>query len=443
ILSEKSHSVLIELEHKLANENKLSADMEDYLSDLLIKFSLVFFSDINLYSTEGTLLASSRPEIFKKELISKKMNPTAFYNLTVEKKSRFILEENIGDYSYISAYLPFVNYDNDLIGYLNLPYFAKQEELTKEISNFLVAFINIYVILIAFAIYITLVISNYITRPLQILKDKISSLKLGKTDEKINWTKQDEIGSLVTEYNRMVDELGKSAQLLAKSERESAWREMAKQIAHEIKNPLTPMKLSVQYLQKAWNDKLPDWDQRLNRFTNTIVEQIESLSIIASAFSDFANMPRSKFQRVNIVDIISKAVDLYKDTTQISFELTGKKDVFVLADKEQILRVFINLIKNSIQAIDFDKEGMIKLTVDRSENQIIITCRDNGMGISEDEKQKVFYPNFTTKSSGMGLGLAVVKNIITNTGGTISFESEAGKGLPFKFHFRLIRNNRI
>ena len=431
ILSEKSHSVLIELEHKIANEDKLTMEMEDYLSGLLIKFSLVFFSDINLYSTDGTLLASSRPEIFKKELISRKMNPTAFYNLSHEKKSRFILEENIGDYSYLSAYLPFINYNNELIGYLNLPYFAKQKELTKEISNFLVAFINIYVILIAFAIYITLVISNYITRPLQILKDKISSLKLGKTDQKINWTKKDEIGSLVTEYNRMVDELGKSAELLAKSERESAWREMAKQIAHEIKNPLTPMKLSVQFLQKAWNEKLPDWEERLNRFTNTIVEQIESLSIIASEFSDFANMPRSKFHKVDVVEIISNAVDLYKDSTQISITLQGEKPMYVLADKEQLLRVFINLIKNSIQAIDQTDQGIISLSVNKYENQIIIRCYDNGRGIHEQQKSQVFYPNFTTKSGGMGLGLALVKNIISNANGTISFDSEPGKGTTF------------
>ncbi|MCD4694822.1 MAG: hypothetical protein K8S16_01175 [Bacteroidales bacterium] len=378
ILSEKAHSVIIELEHKLADEQNLTSDMELYLSDLLYKFSLVFFSDINLYNPEGTLLASSRPEIFNKGLLSEKMNPVAFQNLSFNNKSLFIHEEKIADYSFLSAYLPFINADNKLIGYLNLPYFAKQEELTKEVSNFLTAFINIYVILIAISIYIALIISNYITKPLQLLREKISQLKLGKTEEKISWSKKDEIGSLVVEYNRMVDELATSATLLAKSERESAWREMAKQIAHEIKNPLTPMKLSVQYLQKAYDEKAPDWDKRLKRFTQTIVEQIDSLSIIASEFSDFAKMPKSKFDKTDINEVIKNVIGLFKNTSRIHFKFHYTEKHYVHADKEQLLRVFNNLIKNSIQAISDPGKGVIEISIEKSYPFHIIKFFDNG-----------------------------------------------------------------
>jgi hypothetical protein len=182
ILSEKTHSVLIELEHKIADMEDLSPEMEPYLSGLLHKFSLVFFSDINLYDLEGTLLATSRPEIFNKGLISNKMNSLAFNYMSNYRKTLFIHNESIGEYNYLSAYLPFRNEENNLIAYLNLPYFAKQDELTNEISTYLVAFINIYVILIAFAIFIALIISNYITKPLQLIKDKISRLKLGRTN---------------------------------------------------------------------------------------------------------------------------------------------------------------------------------------------------------------------------------------------------------------------
>lgn len=431
ILSEKTHSVLIELEHKLADMEGLTPDMEPYLSGLLYKFSLVFFSDINLYDLDGTLLATSRPEIFNKQLISNKMNSSAFNYMGNYKKSLFMHNESIGEYKYLSAYLPFRNEQNNLIAYLNLPYFAKQDELTNEISTYLVAFINIYVILIAFAIFIALLISNYITKPLQLIKEKISRLKLGRTNEKIDWKKNDEIGSLVLEYNRMVEELSNSAELLAKSERESAWREMAKQIAHEIKNPLTPMKLSVQYLQKAWDDKTPDWDKRLKRFTQTIVEQIESLSIIATEFSDFAKMPKSKFEKTEVIEVIKNSIGLFKNTTPINIELNYTENYYVLADREQLLRVFNNLIKNAIQAIPQPENGLIEIEVEQDLNIVVITFKDNGKGIPKEQREKVFYPNFTTKSGGMGLGLAMVKNIVQNAGGEITFESEEDLGTTF------------
>jgi nitrogen fixation/metabolism regulation signal transduction histidine kinase len=431
LLKEKAHSVLIELEHKLSSEEELSPYMESFLSVLLYKLSLVFFSDINLYDINGTLLATSRNEIFNKGLISPKMNSLAFNQMHNYKSSLYIHQESVGDYYYLSAYLPFRNVQNQTIAYLNLPYFAKQNELTTEIVTYLTAFINIYVILIAIAILITLVISNYISKPVQMLKEKISRLKLGKLNEKIDWVRHDEIGSLVTEYNRMVDELANSAELLAKSERESAWREMAKQIAHEIKNPLTPMKLSVQYLQKSWDEKSPDWDIRIKRFTETLTEQIDSLSTIASEFSDFARIPTSNFEVVELNKIIENAIRLYRDTQSVKFLFTPAEQRLVLADSEQLHRVFINLINNSVQAIADPLQGRITITVETKNGFHEIRFSDNGSGIPEDQKKKVFYPNFTTKTRGMGLGLALVKNIIQNAKGEITFESVEGKGTTF------------
>jgi signal transduction histidine kinase len=431
LLSEKAHSVLIEIEHKLAGEQNLTNEIQQYLSDLLYKFSMVFFSDINLYDLDGTLIATSRPEIFNKGLISTKMDPGAFYKMSINRNSTYIHNESIGDYKYLSAYLPFRNENNKLIAFLNLPYFAKQDELTNDISTYLVALINIYVILIALAILIALIVTKYVTKPVEMIKDKISRLKLGKTNEKIDWRKNDEIGGLVIEYNRMVDELALSAERLAKSERESAWREMAQQIAHEIKNPLTPMKLSVQYLQKAWDEKAPDWDRRLQRFTQTIVDQIESLSAIASEFSDFAKMPKSNFEKTELNRIIDHSISLFKDTTPIQFDLKSTGNHFVYADKEQLLRVFINLINNSIQAISNPAKGYIAISVETEQGYYLIRLTDNGKGIPNDQKHRVFYPNFTTKSGGTGLGLAIVKNIIQNSRGEISFESEEEKGTTF------------
>ncbi|MDP2424207.1 MAG: ATP-binding protein [Bacteroidales bacterium] len=433
-LSEKSHSVLIELEHKLADRQQLSSDMGDYLESLLTKFSQVFFSDINLYDTTGRLLATSRPQIFTEELISKYINPEAFKQMAYSKKSSFIHNESIGNYQYLSAYLPLRNEQNNLIAYVNLPFFARQGELRQEISTFLVAFTNIYIVLVAIGLFLALLLSNYLLRPLSLMKLQLRKIKIGNVNQKIPWKSKDEVGQLIGEYNRMTEELAQSAEMLARSERENAWREMARQVAHEIKNPLTPMKLNIQHLQKAWNEKAPDWDQRLQRFTTTLTQQIDALSEIATAFSDFATLPQSVPEEVNLHTVAGNAAALYSDLENIKIIINpahGKLDYVVIADEKQLLRVFNNLIKNSVQAIGSMHGGMINISMLKEDRMIQVVVSDNGTGISPEQQARIFTPYFTTKSSGMGLGLAMVKNIITGFGGTISFVSHVSNGTEF------------
>ncbi len=439
ILSEKSYSVLIELEHKLSEEEVLDEEMGEYLSRLLYKFSLVFFSDINLYDTHGSLLESSRPEIFDKSLISKQMNPDSYFALKIQKRSLFIHEEAIGDYHFLSAYLPLQNKDNIPIAYLNLPYFAKQDEMTKEISGFIASLINIYVILIALSIIAALILSNYITKPIRLLQEKLSKVRLGMTNEHIIWKKQDEIGELVREYNRMLDELDESARLLADSERESAWKDVARQVAHEIKNPLTPMKLSVQMLQKAWDANLPDWEERFKNSTETIIEQIGILDNIASEFSEFAQMPAPQKEDIDLVETLQNSIYLFSSNDKVDFEFNYDKNTHYLlyADNKQIHRAFTNLIKNAIQAIPQGRKGKIKISLQKEENQINIEIEDNGKGISKEEEKKIFLPNFTTKSRGMGIGLSMTRNIIRHQNGRISFTSKVGEGTIFRINFFL------
>lgn len=432
-LSEKTHSILIEVQHKMHDVDELLPEQQDYVYSLLLKFSNVFFSDINIYNLNGELYSSSRPEIFKKGFVSKQMNIIAFNELNENKKNLFIHKEKIGNYEFLSAYMSFRNDDNKLVAYLNLPYFVKQDDYKKEISAFIITYISFYLILIVLAIYITLIISGYITRPLINLKQKISQIKLGKRNEKIKWKRQDEIGGLINEYNRMIEELSESAELLAKTEREIAWREMAKQVAHEIKNPLTPMKLSVQYLNKSWDEGVDGWEEKFKIFSKTIVEQIDSLSDIASSFSDFAKMPKAKNEKIELSSIIKSAIDLYKDYQNIkfSFDYLHDKDYNIFADKKQMLRVFNNLISNSIHAIGNNNKGKIDFILQEKNKKYLIKIIDNGSGISKDKLNKIFIPNFTTKSGGMGLGLAMVKNIIISAQGDIWFESEENKGSCF------------
>jgi nitrogen fixation/metabolism regulation signal transduction histidine kinase len=231
----------------------------------------------------------------------------------------------------------------------------------------------------------------------------------------------------------MVDEVVKSAELLARSERETAWREMARQVAHEIKNPLTPMKLSVQHLEKAWKDRTSDWEERLNKFTTTMTEQIESLSAIASEFSDFAQMPITKPESLDLNEILENVKALYQDTSKIRFEFRFDDQAphTIMADRKQLLRVFTNLINNAIQAIGNKEEGIISLDLESLDNKFKIKISDSGGGISTDLSDRIFQPNFTTKSGGMGMGLAIVKSIIQGLGGEISFTSRVGTGTTF------------
>jgi len=241
----------------------------------------------------------------------------------------------------------------------------------------------------------------------------------------------------------MTEELVKSAELLARSERESAWREMAKQVAHEIKNPLTPMKLSVQYLKKAWNDNAPDWNERLERFSQTLIQQIDSLSEIASAFSDFASMPAATKTKINLAEVMNDAASLYKDIQNIRFIISSpdnESDRFIIADKRQLLRVFNNLIHNSVQAIGNKPDGMVQIRLKKENNYLIAEIQDNGSGMNDEQRAKVFSPYFTTKSSGMGLGLAIVKNIVSGMGGSIEFVSEENRGTIFTLRFPVTDN---
>jgi signal transduction histidine kinase len=436
ILTEKIQSVYVELEHKLSYEEVLTPDWstEKYnnLEQLLIKFSDVFYSDINLYNPKGDLIASSRPEIFELGLQNLKMTPQAYYKMNNLQLAKFIHREKINSLSYLSAYIPFVNVDGQLLAYLNLPYFTKQKELQEDITTLTVAIVNIYVLLILITIIVVVVISNQITKPLEMLQSKFKLLKLGGKYEQINYDRQDEIGRLVNEYNRMVRELEKSVKLLAKSERETAWREMAKQVAHEIKNPLTPMRLSVQQLQRAWGDKKENFETYLNRVTNTLIEQIDNLSTIASEFSNFAKMPTAKIEDVNLTDILLKACSLFKDNQHIKIMFASVGDPKVVqADSEQLLRVFINIIKNGIQAIPEEKEGALDIKLKYTKSNAVIEFSDNGKGIPKDIRSKLFMPNFTTKTSGMGLGLAIVKNTLEQIGGSITFNTKINVGSTF------------
>jgi nitrogen fixation/metabolism regulation signal transduction histidine kinase len=436
ILRDKAHSVLVELEQRYSYLDNIHKIPTQELSQNLSSYSNIFFTDINLFDKNGDLIATSRPQLYEAELISKKMNPLAYYSLKENQQIIEIKDEKIGTYTFQSAYVPLRDTKNKTLGYINLPYFARQSEFRADLSTLLVAFINIYVILTVIAVLIALIVSSYITRPLQLIKNKISQINYFKKPEKILWQGADELADLIKQYNNMVDDLANSAELLARSERESAWRIMAQQVAHEIKNPLTPMKLNVQHLQRSWQDNKENWDLRLDRFTQTMVTQIDALSTIAGEFSDFAKMPNSNLEIIDLNQCVNESVLLFTDSTNLTINIKSEnKENWIKSDKQQVTRILNNLFRNSIQALNTEKQGIITISIYKDNKFKILEFSDNGIGIKKELHSKIFTPFFTTKTTGTGLGLAMVKNITESFGGTIDFISTEGIGTTFILSF--------
>ena len=397
-------------------------------------FANTYAADLTLYSNQGAELVNTQPKIYDFGLQARRMNARAFIALNKFQKSEFLNDEVIGRLSYKAAYVPIRNSDNRTVAYLQLPYFSNEVEYKERIGALLNIMINVYALIFVGIGLFAVIIARQITAPLNFIQFSLSKTTYGKKNEPIRWDRNDEIGALVKEYNKMIAALEQSATKLAQSERETAWREMAKQVAHEIKNPLTPLKLGLQLLDKSWKDKDPKFDQKFERFSKSFVEQIESLSNIASEFSAFAKMPDTRLEKLNVLDVLTQAVTIFKQMDNVRIEYVAPESPFFInADRDQLLRCFNNLLKNAIEAAPADRLSVITINNMITHKNILLTIKDNGNGIPENLREKIFEPNFTTKSSGTGLGLAFVKNSIENAGGKVWFETMEGQGTTFYF----------
>jgi len=398
----------------------------------LKSLSTIHAIDINIYNPNGELTSSSQPYVFEFGLLSNRINAIAFKELFKNNEDKLLQTEKIGELNYLSSYFQLKDRLGRKLAVVNLPYYATTDDLQNDLNRFLLALINVYVLLFILGTILALTLSGNLTSSLTSISKRIRSFRFGKKHDPLTWKYNDEIGSLVAVYNEMIEELEDSADLLAKSERQSAWREMARQVAHEIKNPLTPMKLSIQHLQRALKDEAENTDALAKKVSNTLIEQIDNLTHIASEFSAFAKMPEAKNQVFEIKNTIQSVVDLFQQTDKLLIKTNLPSDeCLIYSDKNQLIRVFNNLIKNSIQAIPDNKFGEILVKAEKDSKSISLSFSDNGSGIADEIKNKVFVPNFTTKGSGMGLGLALSKQIIENAGGKISFESQIGFGTTF------------
>lgn len=402
--------------------------------DKIFELADIHSVEINFFDLKGKLLISSKA-IFKFDKDKPKINPSTLKIIQSSLDKRYIEFSKVDGQSFRSSYSYLKDTKFKPMGILNLPYEENTEFYDNEVQNFLIRFGQVYTFMFFMAIVLSYFLSSYITKSLKIISDKMQETQLNQLNEKIvieDGSK--EINLLIRSYNKMVDKLEESATILAQSEREQAWREMAKQVAHEIKNPLTPMRLTVQSFQRKFDVNDPNITQKLDDYTKTILQQIDTMTAVAGAFSNFATMPAQQNETLNVVRIVKMALEIFNED-YIQFSAL-EDEIIAKLDRTQLIRVITNLVKNAIQAIPEEQENkQVFVTVFRQGNEVKIAVKDNGKGISTENQKRVFEPKFTTKSSGMGLGLAIIKNIIENYNGTITFETEPNVGTEFLVSF--------
>lgn len=435
-LSLKSTIILNELLNQFSPQSLFDGSQRELVNQRINEYARVFNSDLSLFNARGRLVNTSQPKLYALGLSADLVNPKPYSDIKSNRVYTGHVTESAGNLKYLSHYTPVYDDAKQLQGFINLPYFAKQSGLLKELSGIISALINVYLVLFMLSLGSGLVLSGYITQPLRLIKQQIARISLGKRNENIQWQSNDEIGKLVYEYNQMLLKLEESATLLAQSERESAWREMAKQVAHEIKNPLTPMKLNLQYLQHLNKTSPEDFKLKFEQASVGIIEQIDSLANIATEFSNFAKLPGTQLQDIAPLEILHSAVQLFNKQPQLKIEFQASEaGGLCKGDKEQCLRVFNNILSNALEALEGITNPRISIHSTWSETKLIISIQDNGCGISEELKPSIFTPSFTTKTKGSGLGLAMVKNIMQGFGGKVWFESEKNKGSTFYLEF--------
>ncbi|HRE76526.1 MAG TPA: ATP-binding protein [Flavobacterium sp.] len=398
--------------------------------DKIHELSDIHALEINFYDLNGKLLKSSKSSFAIDD------EPKSIENYIVRlvqssMDKRYVEVNKINGIKNLSSYSEIKDLQFKPLAILNLPYIEDDGYYERELRKFMIRFGQVYAFMLLLSGVLAYFLSSFITKSIKTISDKLTETQLNKKNEKIELeTSSREIGLLVEAYNNMVDELEESAVKLAQGEREQAWREMAKQVAHEVKNPLTPMRLTVQSFQRKFDENDPNIKQKLDDYTKTLLQQIDIMSSVANAFSNFASMPAQQNELINVVEVVGLGLEIFNEN-YIHFEST-KKEIFMLMDRTQLIRIITNLVKNATQAItDENPNPSVVISVSEENSIVKIEVKDNGIGISDENKMYVFEPKFTTKNSGMGLGLGIIKKIIENYNGTITFESEQNKGTTF------------
>ena len=401
--------------------------------DKIYEIANIHNVSFNLYDLEGNLIKMSKSSV-ENTRIDSYLSTEILKQLNESVSKRYVEKNKRLGGNYRSSYVMLIGNNAKPLGILNVPYFDDDTLNEAQLNEFLIRLSYAYIVMILVAIAFAYFVSKYITKSLQTIREKMKGTRLEKSNQKIKLVGASlEVSALVESYNSMIDDLEESARKLATSERKQAWREMAKQVAHEIKNPLTPMRLSVQSFQQKFDPKDPGVHKKVDEYSKTLIQQIDTLSSIASAFSNFAKMPVQKLELLNVVEVVELALDIFPDS-DIEFT-SNESQINVDFDRSQLIRIITNLVKNAIQSIPVDRSPQISIIISSNDTDVVIQVKDNGNGITESIERKIFEPRFTTKTSGMGLGLPMIKNIIETYNGSISFSTLIGEGSEFTVRF--------
>ncbi|HSF53545.1 MAG TPA: ATP-binding protein [Algoriphagus sp.] len=423
------------------NQNPASVD-RDLLNEEINALANTIASDIHLFTPAGYLESTNRPNIFDKKILAPWINPAAMSGIMEKNQIQLLLDEKIGKLRYQTVYLAVPSQvDQSNIGILAVPFFESETELNSLISDVLSNIFNAFVVIFILFLIVSSFVSKNLTLPFKLLTQKLKATNL-ENNEPMYWASKDEIGLLVNEYNNMLFKLEASKKVLASTEKESAWREMAKQVAHEIKNPLTPMKLTLQHLLRLEQEGKLEDQQKLRKSLETLIHQVDALSGIASSFSTFAKMPLPKNELMNFKGVVNKVLELFKNDKRVRLDFQDDSftdEITIMGDDKLFGRVIANLIINGIQAVPQEESPHIRIWLWLTEQSVFLEITDNGKGIPPELRDKIFIPNFSTKSTGSGLGLAIAKSGVETAGGKIWFETEVGKGTTFYLTFPLVQ----
>lgn len=427
LLKRKEKEVNKAIEYELDRYSELASDenIYDVLENVILGISDIHKTDINVFDTRGNLMLTSEPGSVTTRVLPQRVLDSLSRNLEYLE----IPVEMEKNQTFLTTYRYITNFRNEPVAIINLPYRSDNLLFEEDMRSLLQRFGGIMLIVLVVLGFLSWWMANQITRKIQIISGKIKQTDVVIHNKPIIYKDKDEIKTLVDAYNEMLEKLNQQSNMLALTEREEAWREMAKQVAHEIKNPLTPMRMMIQNYVRKYDPKDPESEEKLKYLSDTLVTQIDTMSAIAEAFSDFARMPMRKDEEIEIIETIQAALEIFPENSV--FFKSSTKELKLNFDKIYLIRIITNLVKNAIQAIPHGKNPEVNVKLNKVKDWIVIRISDNGVGIPPHLGDKIFEPKFTTTTGGMGLGLAMVKKIIEDYNGEIRYTSEMGAGTEF------------
>lgn len=441
-LERKDNAIKEHISYIIANSTypQTTENLPLIFKDKIHELADIHSLQINLYDLKGNLLKSSKAS-FAVDTIAPPIPDYILSLIQSSQNKRYVELKKLNGVKYRTSYSEIKDDHFKTLGILNLPYIEDDGYYERELTNFLIKLSQVYTFMMVLSFIIAYFLSSYITRSIKAISEKIIETQFKQGNEKIALeATSKEIALLVQAYNTMVDKLEASALKLAQSEREQAWREMAKQVAHEIKNPLTPMRLTVQSFHRKFDPNDPNIKQKLEDYSETLLQQIDTMSSVANAFSNFASMPAQQNETLNVVNVVRLALDIFNEDYLV-FEADADS-IITKMDRAQLIRVITNLVKNAIQSIPEQRTyPLVQVRVSQENGFAKITVKDNGVGIKEENRHRIFEPKFTTKTSGMGLGLGIIKNIVENYNGSITFETTTNIGTEFIVQLPILHDN--